>query len=207
MLQLRRVHCSTRSCEPEWILATVFVTPASSSTGRTDEPATKPRPCAGINDTRAAQYFAETSCAMELSFVRLTVIMCFFASRTALSIASVVSPAFPRPTPTLPFLLPNNDCNAEGEAAAAGNNAGNAADVYHALIVLALGTWCGVTTGGGLHGRPLLLLHGHGGCGDHLREQQLQGSSLSRNSFFNCYFGFILLRLLCFVFQPYNIKI
>src|SRR3990167_815096 len=91
---------------PELSLATVLVMPASSSTGRTEETATSPRPRTGKSATREAAYLADTSCAIELSLVRATVIMCFLASRTALSIASVVSPALPKPTPTLPFLLP-----------------------------------------------------------------------------------------------------
>ena len=37
---------------PECILATVLVMPASSSTGRTEEPATSPRPAAGISEER-----------------------------------------------------------------------------------------------------------------------------------------------------------
>ncbi len=80
--------------------------PASSSTGRTEEPATRPRPRTGMSSTRDAVYFADTLWAIELSLVRLTVIIFFLALRTALSIASVVSPALPKPTPTLPFLLP-----------------------------------------------------------------------------------------------------
>src|SRR3989344_4390188 len=91
---------------PEWILATMLVMPASSSTGRTDEPATRPRPRTGMSSTREAVYFADTRWAIELSLVRLTVIMFFLALRTALSIANVVSPALPSPTPTLPFLFP-----------------------------------------------------------------------------------------------------
>src|SRR6185312_11192502 len=82
------------------------VIPASSSTGRIDEPATKPRPFAGIKDTTDAVYLAEVSYGIELFLVKGTVIMFFLALRTALSIASVVSPALPKPTPTLPFLLP-----------------------------------------------------------------------------------------------------
>src|SRR3989344_3548737 len=84
----------------------VLVIPASSKTGRTEEPATSPRPGAGISETTDAQYFVDTSCGMEKSEVRLTVMRFFFALRVALSIARVVSPALPRPTPTLPFLLP-----------------------------------------------------------------------------------------------------
>src|SRR3989344_4086280 len=91
---------------PEFIFATMLVMPASSSTGRTEEPATSPRPRTGMSSTRDAVYLADTLWAIELSPVRLTVIMFFFALRTALSMASVVSPALLTPTPTLPFLLP-----------------------------------------------------------------------------------------------------
>src|SRR6185437_1819073 len=74
--------------EPEWSLATMSVIPASSSTGRTDEPATKPRPRAGMSDTTDAVNFAWVSYGIELFLVKATVIIFFLALRTALSIAS-----------------------------------------------------------------------------------------------------------------------
>src|SRR3989344_5041831 len=64
-------------------------TPPNSSTARTDEPATSPRPCEGRISTTDAQYFALILCLMLRFLVRGTVIMLRFASRVAFSMASV----------------------------------------------------------------------------------------------------------------------
>src|SRR3990167_5775471 len=91
----------------EMILAVTSVTPATSRTARTEEPATRPRPGEGRISTTDAQYFEPMLCLIELVFVRSSVIIFFLACRDAFSIASWVSIAFPRPTPTRPFLSPS----------------------------------------------------------------------------------------------------
>src|SRR3989338_8622641 len=87
-------------------LPVTSVTPASSSTLRTEDPATRPRPGDGRISMTDAQYFACTLCAIERFSVSLIVIIWRFAARVAFSIASCVSAAFPRPTPTRPCLSP-----------------------------------------------------------------------------------------------------
>src|SRR3989344_7441734 len=82
-------------------------TPPSSRTVLTDEPATRPLPGLGRISTRDAQNFAATLCRMLRFLERLMVIMARFAARVAFSMASAVSAALPKPTPTRPFLSPS----------------------------------------------------------------------------------------------------
>src|SRR3989344_9010964 len=87
-------------------LAVTSLTPASSSTVRTDEPATNPLPGLGRISTREAQNFASTLRERLRFLVRFRLIMLRFAARVAFSIACAVSAALPSPTPTRPFLSP-----------------------------------------------------------------------------------------------------
>src|SRR5665213_4326119 len=87
-------------------LPVTSVIPASSRTVRTEEPATSPRPGDGRIITSEAQNFAATSCGMERFLVSTRLIIAFFAARVAFSLASCVSAALHKPTPTRPFLSP-----------------------------------------------------------------------------------------------------
>src|SRR5262245_5792687 len=82
------------------------LTPAASTTARTEPPAMTPVPCeAGLRSTVEAPYCWVTACGMVVP-TRGTRMRCFLASSTPLRMASGTSPALPRPTPTWPLPSP-----------------------------------------------------------------------------------------------------
>src|SRR3989344_2424208 len=90
----------------EMILPVISFMPESLIMSRITEPATSPRPLFGKRTTRELENLAESSWGMDIVFVSFSLIIFFLALRTALFMASAVSPALPRPKPTEPFLSP-----------------------------------------------------------------------------------------------------
>src|SRR3989344_7853958 len=88
------------------IFPVISLMPASFTISRTTDPATNPRPLLGINDTKALPNLAFISKGMDIVFVSFNLTIFFLAFRSDLLIAREVSPAFPRPKPTEPFLSP-----------------------------------------------------------------------------------------------------
>src|SRR3989344_3798268 len=88
------------------IFPVISLAPAKFTISRMTEPATRPRPLLGYNATLELANLAKSSCGMDKVLVSLSLTIFFLALRSALLMASAVSPALPSPKPTLPFLSP-----------------------------------------------------------------------------------------------------